>query len=368
MPQKKIGDNPLEVADDRRDIPKIFKVDPVNPDSWAIRFAANKILDGGLVAFPTETVYGLGANAFNSEAVDRIFKAKKRPFSDPIIVHVASILQLENVAKVVSELAWQLAERFWPGPLTLIVPRSQRVPPNVSSGLPTVAVRMPNHRVPLALIDESGVPIAAPSANIFSRPSATLAQHVIDDFHEEIDVILDGGPALIGVESTVLDLTQNPPIILRPGGTPLETLRTIIPELSYKQKYLSTEPLQTASPGMLMKHYSPKAQLLLFIGPIIQVRTRIQDTIVELLRKGKRVGLMIPSEDYVVFQDYKVEFALLGSESDLQQISFNLFSGMRELDNKCVDVILVRGVGRDGLGLAIWDRLLRAAEGRIIQA
>jgi L-threonylcarbamoyladenylate synthase len=352
---------------DRLNPTKLFKVDPENPDREVIRFAADKILEGRLVAFPTETVYGLGANAFNSEAVDRIFKAKKRPFSDPIIVHIASIGQLESVAENVPELAWKLAERFWPGPLTIIVTRSRRVPPNVSSGLPTVAVRIPNHRVPLALIQESGVPIAAPSANLFSRPSATLAQHVIDDFQGDVDVILDGGPALIGLESTVLDLTQSPARILRPGGTPIEALREALPEVSYTPKYLFPETTEAASPGMLMKHYSPKARLLLFIGPSDRVLTSMRGAVEELLKEGKRVGLLIPSEDYATLQKFRVEFSLLGPELDLKQVSFNLFSGMRDLDNRGVEVILVRGFGLDGLGLAIWDRLVRAAEGKIIQ-
>lgn len=346
---------------------KLFKVDPENPDHEAIRFAANKILEGGLVAFPTETVYGLGANAFNAEAVDRIFKAKKRPFSDPIIVHIGSIDQLETVAENTPELAWRLAQRFWPGPLTLIVTRSRRVPPNVSSGLPTVAVRMPNHRVPLALIEESGVPIAAPSANLFSRPSATLAQHVIDDFQGEVDVILDGGAAIIGLESTVLDLTQSPARILRPGGTPVESLREVLPDVSYTPRYLFPETAEATSPGMLMKHYSPKAQLLLFMGPSDRVLTRMREAVEELLREGKRVGLLVPSEDYTALREYRVEFSMLGSELDLKQVSFNLFSGMRDLDNRGVDVILVRSFGLDGLGLAIGDRLVRAAEGKIIQ-
>ena len=363
MPKPQKDEKQKEV---RLNITKLLKVDPENPDRKVIRFAANKILEGGLVAFPTETVYGLGANAFNAEAVDRIFKAKKRPFSDPIIVHIASIGQLETVAENVPELALKLAERFWPGPLTLILMRSRRVPPNVSSGLPTVAVRMPNHRVPLSLIEESGVPIAAPSANLFSRPSATLAQHVIDDFQEEVDVILDGGPALIGLESTVLDLTQSPARILRPGGTPVEALREVLPDVSYTPKYLFPETTEAASPGMLMKHYSPKARLLLFKGSSDRVLTSMRGTVEELLREGKLVGLLVPSEDYAAFRELRVEFSLLGPESDLKQVSFNLFSGMRDLDSRGVDVILVRGVGLDGLGLAIWDRLVRAAEGKII--
>ncbi len=363
MPKPQKDDNP---KGDRLNRTKLFKVDPENPDREVIRFAANKILEGGLVAFPTETVYGLGANAFNAEAVNRIFKAKKRPFSDPIIVHIASINQLETVAENIPELAWRLAQRFWPGPLTIIVARSRRVPPNVSSGLPTVAVRMPNHRVPLALIEESGVPIAAPSANLFSRPSATLAQHVIDDFGGEVDVVLDGGPAPIGLESTVLDLTQSPARILRPGGTPVEALREILPEVSYIPKYLFTETAEAASPGMLMKHYSPKARLLLFMGSSDRVLTRMREAVEELLREGKRVGLLVPSEDYATLREFRVEFSLLGPESDLNQVGFNLFSGMRDLDSREVDVILVRGFGLDGLGLAIWDRLVRAAEGNII--
>lgn len=346
----------------------VIRVDPEEPDITEIRKAASIIRKGGLVAFPTETVYGLGANALDGKAVDKIFRIKKRPSSDPIIVHISEMAQLDVVVKSVPELAHQLAERFWPGPLTMIMQRSDNIPPNVSAGLSTVAVRMPSHKVSVALIRESGVPIAAPSANIFSRPSSTKAQHIIDDFSDSVDMIIDGGDSTIGLESTVLDLTSDPPVLLRPGGTPMEALKQVIPDLQFGPKYIQIEESKgSTSPGMLTKHYSPRAQLLLFKGPVGKVRERMMATIAELLGTGKKIGVLLPTEDIHVFKDLDVKTVELGSESDLKTVGRNLFSGMRELDNQGLDVILVRSLNSEGLGLAILDRMIRASEGKIIE-
>jgi L-threonylcarbamoyladenylate synthase len=344
----------------------VIKVNPDEPDIVKIRKAATIIREGGLVAFPTETVYGLGANALNEEAVNKIFRIKKRPSSDPIIVHISEMDELETVVKSTPELAYKLAERFWPGPLTMIMQRSDNIPSNVSAGLLTVAVRMPSHRISVALIRESGVPIAAPSANIFSRPSSTRAQHIIDDFSDSVDMIIDGGDSTIGLESTVLDLTSDPPVLLRPGGTPMEALKQVIPNLQFGPKYLKIEDSKAStSPGMLTKHYSPRAQLLLFKGPVDRVREKMREKISELLGAGKKIGLLLPSEDIQAL-DLDVESVDLGSENDLEKVGKNLFSGLRELDNLELDVILVRSLNSEGLGLAILDRMIRASEGKMI--
>lgn len=340
---------------------QLIKIDPAHPESPLIQIAAQKILDGGLVAFPTETVYGLGANALNGDAVSRIFTAKGRPPSDPLIVHIHSLDQLTQVAIEIPDLAYRLAEKFWSGPLTLVLPRNESITPAVSAGLNTVAVRMPSHPIALALLRSANVPIAAPSANLFSRPSPTTARHVLEDLNDRVDIILDGGRVDIGVESTVLDLTVSSPAVLRPGGTSLEALCEIIPNVEVRQRFVGDDE-SAASPGMLVKHYSPRAKVLLFDGE----RESVLRWMAYEARRHHRAGVLVFDEDQKVFEGSGVATSRLGSESDLAQIANNLFSAMRDLDQKNVDVILVRGVKRDGLGLAIWDRLLRAAEGRVI--
>ncbi|MBI5350131.1 MAG: threonylcarbamoyl-AMP synthase [Chloroflexi bacterium] len=340
---------------------QLIKIDPAHPESDLIRLAAQKILDGRLVAFPTETVYGLGANALNGDAVSRIFAAKGRPPSDPLIVHIYSLDQLNQVAIQIPDLAYRLAEKFWSGPLTLVLPRNESITPAVSAGLHTVAVRMPSHPVALALLRSANVPIAAPSANLFSRPSPTTAQHVLEDLNNRVDIILDSGRVDIGVESTVLDLTSDVPTILRAGGLTLEALRQVVPNCVMRSTYLPQDE-SAVSPGMMMKHYSPKAKMLLFDGE----RESVLRSMVDEARRHHRAGVLVFDEDEGVFEGSGVATSRLGSESDLAQIANNLFSAMRDLDQKNVDVILVRGVKREGLGLAIWDRLVRAAEGRVI--
>jgi L-threonylcarbamoyladenylate synthase len=343
---------------------RIYRIDASNPEQEIIEIAAKKLQSGGLVAFPTETVYGLGANALSEEAVNRIFSAKGRPASDPVIVHIYALAQLETVVLNTPDLMRKLAALFWPGPLTMVLKRHLNIPANVSAGMDTVAIRMPSHPVALALLRAANTPVAAPSANLFARPSATTAQHVLEDLGGHVDIILDAGPAVIGVESTVLDLTQEPPTVLRPGGIPLEQLRILIPDVQMKAKYLQVEDAPGASPGMLVKHYSPHAQLLLFDGNFEHVIHAMQKMAQKLLSEGKRVGIMTSDMEKHFFDATPAKVATLGK--NLDEISHNLFTAMRELDAREVDAILVRGFEREGLGAAIWDRLLRAAEGKVI--
>ncbi|MBZ0290333.1 MAG: threonylcarbamoyl-AMP synthase, partial [Anaerolineae bacterium] len=322
---------------------------------------------GGLVAFPTETVYGLGANATDAHAVSRIFEAKGRPASDPVIVHLYDLAQLEQVAVDIPALAYDLARRFWPGPLTFILRRGEAIPPNVSAGLDTVAVRMPNHTIPLALFRAADLPVAAPSANRFARPSATTAAHVLEDLGGRVDVILDGGSAQIGLESTIVDLTKEIPVVLRPGGITLETLRTAIPDVQLVSRHLRADDQGIEAPGMLLKHYSPRAELLLFNGAFDRVMTRMQAEARERTGAGQRVGILVSDEEAVYFAQIPAVVFQLGPHDDLKQIGSNLFKGFRSLDAQGVDVILVRTVEPSGLGIAIADRLLRAAEGRVIE-
>lgn len=346
---------------------RVVQVDKENPDPALLQTAADLLARGELVAFPTETVYGLGANAFDSAAVAKIFAAKGRPISDPLIVHIYSIAQMDEIAVTVPPVAWDLARAFWPGPLTMVLPKHTRIPPNVSAGLETVAVRMPNHRVPYTLFKLADLPVVAPSANLFSRPSPTTAQHVLDDLGGRIPLILDGGPTEIGVESTVLDLTGERPAILRPGGLSIELLREVIPTVSYSPNYVAMDGTSTSSPGMLIKHYSPSVEVLLFSGATAAVLAKMEETTSKLIDEGKAVGLMLAEEEKMRFAKSGAVLAPLGREDDLGQIAQNLFACMRELERSGVDVILTRTFGRQGLGLAIADRLIRATEGKVIE-
>ncbi|HEU4326077.1 MAG TPA: L-threonylcarbamoyladenylate synthase [Roseiflexaceae bacterium] len=346
----------------------LVTVDLAAPDPVAIAQAAALLRAGGLVAFPTETVYGLGANARDPQAVARIYQAKGRPASDPLIVHIAALDQLALVALDVPPQALALARLFWPGPLTLVLRRHPDIAENVAAGTPTVAVRMPDHPVALALIAAAGVPVAAPSANLFARPSPTTAQHVLEDLAGRIDLVLDAGAARIGLESTVVSLSEQPPAVLRPGGVPLEALRQAVPGIALRARYLRPEEQEAAapSPGMLLKHYSPRAELLLFSGPTESVLERMCAVALREQASGRRVGLLLPDEDRARFADLPVELHALGPQADLAAVGAHLFDGLRALDRLGVDLILARGLAREGLGLAIWDRLLRATEGRVV--
>ena len=344
----------------------LLPVSPVQPEEDKIRLAAEVIRRGGLVAFPTETVYGLGADALNPEAVARIFAAKKRPLYDPIIVHIAGVGDLPRVTRQVTPQARQLAEAFWPGPLTLILPQAEAVPTSVTAGRDTVAVRCPDHAVALALIRVAGTPIAAPSANLFGHTSPTTAQHVLDDLGEQVELILDAGPTPIGVESTVLDLTQPVPTILRPGGLPREALEAVLGEVALLGRI---EPADEGlpSPGLLPRHYAPRAQLLLFVGSAEALLTAMGEWARTLTRAGRRVGVLIADEDRALLPE-PVIVQRVGLADDLDSVARNLFAALRALDGQGVEVILARDFGTAGLGLAVRDRLSRAAGGQVIEA
>jgi L-threonylcarbamoyladenylate synthase len=346
---------------------RVLTVDPSHPDPAAIDDAAALIRDGQLVAFPTETVYGLGANALDPQAVARIFEAKGRPATDPVIVHVHSPDQVSEVTTQVTDLAHALMDAFWPGPLTLVLPRNPRVPSNVSAGLSTVGVRMPAHPVALALIAAAGVPIAAPSANRFAHSSPTTAQHVADDLTGHVALILDGGPTSVGVESTIVDLNSSHPRLLRPGGVPLEAIVSIAPNVEIATRYARVDEGPALAPGMLLKHYAPRAELRLFDGPDEAVRAELARAATSLRDQGRRVGLLIANQDLESLSPVGVPFVTLGSLDDLGQIARNLFAGLRALDAQALDVILARAYPPTGIGLAVRDRLIRAAEGRIIR-
>ncbi len=343
---------------------QVLRVDPQHPEPDPIRRAAQILRSGGLVAFPTETVYGLGADALNAKAVARIFQVKGRPSYDPIIVHVADMTGLEQVVSEVPAVVYRLAQRWMPGPLTLVLPKDPRVPDVVTAGKPTVAVRMPAHPVALALIREAGCPIAAPSANRFGHTSPTRAEHVLADLGDAVDLVLDAGPTPIGVESTVLDLTQEPPVILRPGGAPREALEALLGPIQVLSKTAAPEDVR--APGTLPRHYAPEgSQLWLFVGPQPLVRNRIRATLNHLLSQGRRVGVLLPQEDLdaMTFPEHPaLRVISLGPEADPREMARRLFAGLRHLEGQGVEVILARDVVPRDLGLAVRDRLYRAAE------
>ncbi|MEO8973232.1 MAG: L-threonylcarbamoyladenylate synthase [Ktedonobacteraceae bacterium] len=351
---------------------EIVHIDPSHPDLTIIERAAKMIREGDVVVFPTETVYGLGADALQPSALERIFAAKGRPFSDPLIVHIAEERTLEHLTTSIPESARRLAAEFWPGPLTMILPRSPIVPLLVTAGLETVAVRMPRHPVALALIRAAGTPIAAPSANRFMHVSPTTAQHVYADLHGRVPLILDGGSCEVGVESTVLNMCAPIPTILRPGGVSIEALRRILPnvQLAAPKKATSSESdtenaAQYASPGQMLTHYAPAVPLLLFDGPVEAMRTAMLAEAKRRVTQGERVGVLLADEDVPAFQESGAVVHSLGNAADSQQVATSLFAALRLLENAGVQVILCRNFDASGLGLAIRDRLLKAAGGRI---
>ncbi len=342
----------------------VIRVDPRHPDPTALGTAARCLARGGLVAFPTETVYGLGAHALNVEAVTRLFAAKARPAHDPVIVHVAALHDVAALVSWLPPVVSALAERFWPGPLTLVLPKSTAVPSLVTAGLDAVAVRIPAHPVARALIALAGVPVAAPSANLFSRPSPTKAAHVLEDLDGRIDIVVDGGPTWVGVESTVLDLAHGVPTVLRFGAVSLEDVRGVLPDVRAGVRHSSpsvqTQPQR--APGMLAKHYSPRTPLVLYEGDSAAVLHRLTTDATVALSGGRRVGVIAANEDALDAALLGVRLLRLGPARDSSEVARRLFAAFRELDAIGVDVILVRGfpVG-DALGLAVQDRLRRAA-------
>ncbi len=350
---------------------EVIVVDPIHPEPSVIERAAKLLNEGEIVVFPTETVYGLGADAFQPAALERIFAAKGRPFSDPLIVHIADERTLELLTTTIPEQAKRLAQAFWPGPLTLILSRGPRVPHLVTAGLGTVAVRMPRHAVALALIRTLGSPIAAPSANRFMHVSPTTAQHALADLAGRVPLILDAGPCEIGVESTVLDLCSDVPRILRPGGVSLEVLRRVLPDVQppmrSKAASENEDIVAKKAPGQLLTHYAPTVPLLLFDGAVEAMRASMLAEVHRRCARGERVGVLVADEDVQAFSDSSALIYAPGSADELEEVAAKLFAGLRALEEEHVQVILCRNFGEQGLGLAIRDRLLKAAGGKVFE-
>ena len=340
---------------------EVLRVDPDHPDPTIIARAAACLAGGGLVAFPTETVYGLGANALNRDAIRRVFAAKERPAHDPLIVHVASLQDVASLVIAIPEQARQLAQRFWPGPLTLVLERSAAVPDEITAGLTTVAIRVPSHPVAHALIEAARVPVAAPSANLFSRPSPTRAAHVLEDLNGRVDMIVDAGPTTVGVESTVVDLSHGVPAILRPGAIDIEALRAFLPNVTTMATARS-EDAPLPAQGMLDKHYAPRTPVVLHAGDRATALRTMQRDIAQHAARGERTVALAYTEDLDVLRDLPVELLELGSEAAPASVAGRLYAALREADRANAMVILVRSVtAPHPLSDAINDRLRRAA-------
>lgn len=338
------------------------------PDSAAIKEAAAFLRKGKTVAFPTETVYGLGADARSDSAVQRIFDAKGRPPDNPLIVHIADKKQLEQLTPSVSVEAERLIERFWPGPLTLVLPaKPHSVSDKVTAGLATVAVRMPNHPIALALIRASGCPLAAPSANRSGRPSPTAAAHVMDDLQGRIDGVLDGGPCGIGLESTVVECGEHGLTILRPGGISMEQLREVVPEVRLDEalNLHSNSNAVPRSPGMKYAHYAPKGRMIVVAGTSMErVREHIQHELNAAAERGERTGVLAFTEHMNWYEANAV--LSYGSMHDPSKATQALYSALREFDAQGIEYIAAEGWPEKGLGLAVMNRLGKAAGGNVI--
>jgi L-threonylcarbamoyladenylate synthase len=351
---------------------KVLRVDPLNPDVGAIEEAAGVLRAGGLVAFPTETVYGLGADAFNVKAVLRVFEVKARPPDNPLIVHVSGIHMLEEVSADVPEEVLRVLEVAWPGPLTVVLRRSSRLPSVVSGGLDTVAVRAPAHPVALKLIESFGRPVAAPSANLSGRPSPTTAKHVLEDLGGRVDLVLDAGETFFGVESTVVDVLRDPPRVLRPGPIGPEELERLfgkpveVPDYARGLELYSGAP---PSPGLKYRHYAPEKSLLLvergscsdrdYLEYLKGVATRLATLGVALIASSEVAGELgtIPG----------VEVIVLGSRANLYEVAKNLYTALRGLDRfTAASVGLAEAFEERGIGLAVMNRLRKASSRRLV--
>lgn len=346
---------------------EVISIDINNLDLDKIKYAAGIIKSGGLVAFPTETVYGLGADALNQDAVKKIFKAKGRPSDNPLIAHVAHKSDVESLVKYIPKDAGRLMDKFWPGPLTIIMNKSDVVPPVISGGLDTIAVRMPSNAVALALIKYSGVSLAAPSANTSGRPSPTCASHVIEDLYGKVDVIIDAGRTTVGLESTVLDMTVTPPVILRPGAVTYSHLAGILGEVEINAAFIKEEEenLLPKSPGLKYTHYSPKADVIVVEGHLKKVADQINKIAKEHLQDGRKVGILATEQTAYLYT--KGTVICLGDRNNPETIASNLFFALRELDRKNVKVILAESVENTDIGHAIMNRLNKASGYNIIK-
>ena len=339
---------------------KIVKIEDGNEDE-VIREAGEILKSGGLVAFPTETVYGLGGDALKEDAARRIYSAKGRPSDNPLIVHIADIGALDELACEIPDSAYKLADAFWPGPLTMIFKKKDIVPYGTTGGLDTVAIRMPSHHVAHRLIKDPGVYIAAPSANLSGRPSPTRAEHVIEDMDGRIDMIIDGGAIEIGIESTIVDVTCEVPMILRPGYVTADMIKEVLGDVCFDETVLAHSMVKgkPKAPGMKYRHYAPKAELTIFEGENEKVVSKINELAVKYEYDGLKVGILSSNENEHKYAHGEV--VVVGSRENEHEVAAHLFDVLRHFDHIDVDVILSEGFSEDSFGQAVMNRLIKAA-------
>lgn len=337
---------------------KILKMDPGNPDIESLQICAEILKTGGTVAFPTETVYGLGANGLDVSAVKKIFEAKGRPGDNPLILHLTNINDIEKYSLSFSNEARLLAKIFWPGSLSIILKKKDIIPDLVTGGLNTVAFRIPSNPIARKLISLTGLPIAAPSANLSGKPSTTDGKHVIEDLFGKVDAIIDAGKCEVGLESTVVDMVSYPPAVLRPGGIPFEKIRMIIPELI--KDYHISETDTPRSPGMKYRHYSPEAPIILVKGR----DEKVADKINKLTEQEPKSGVLCSFE--TIDQYTSLNKICIGSRNDSDEIAANIFDSLRMFDKLDVKIIYSEFFGGGQMGDAIMNRLFKAASYEVI--
>ena len=322
------------------------------------------IKNGGLVAFPTETVYGLGGDAFNPDSSKKIYAAKGRPSDNPLIVHIAEMSALDKLSDNIPEILYDLADAFWPGPLTMIIKKKQAVPSETTGGLDTVAIRMPDHPVALQLIRAGGGYIAAPSANASGRPSPTLASHVEEDLNGRIDMIIDGGEVGIGIESTIVDLSGDVPMILRPGYVTSDMLERVIGTVETDPTLMKkTEGGRPKAPGMRYRHYAPKGDMQIFAGEMSSVAETINKRV---RQSSRRCGILCSDESIRLYDDKGIIIRSLGSRTDLRSVALNIYRALREFDDEGIEEIYAESFDTEGFGQAVMNRMLKAAGYNII--
>ncbi|GAA0121267.1 MAG: threonylcarbamoyl-AMP synthase [Clostridium argentinense] len=339
---------------------KVANLFEENIDKNTIMEAGKVIRDGGTVVFPTETVYGLGANALDVDAVKKIFIAKGRPQDNPLIVHVADF-DISPYVKTVPESAKKIMDKFWPGPITIIFEKSDVIPEVTSANLPTIGIRMPSNKIALELIKAANTPIAAPSANISGRPSPTDLESCIEDLEGKVDYILGGTRSEVGLESTIVDCTTSPLCILRPGGITIEMLREIDKNVYIDPSITSkpTKEFKPKAPGMKYRHYAPKAPVKVFKGDMKKTIAKINEMMLNYIENNKKVGIIATDE---TIENYKLGTVVsLGSRNDLENVAKNLFKVLRSFDHSDVDIILCEAFTEEGVGLAIMNRLTKSA-------
>lgn len=335
-------------------------------EEQALQEAGRILAQGGLVAFPTETVYGLGGDALNPESSRKIYAAKGRPSDNPLIIHIASVEALSSIVKEVNEKVLKVVESFWPGPLTIILPKADKVPEETTGGLQTVAVRFPSHPVAQKLIEYAGGYVAAPSANVSGKPSPTLAKYVIEDMAGRIDMIIDGGEVGIGLESTIVDLTVDPPQILRPGYITQEMLNEVLGQVDVDKTILdNSSGLAPKAPGMKYRHYAPKGDLTIVTGDSEEVVKYINEQATDFVAAGKKVGIIASDE---MLQQYCATIVKnIGNRTDEAAIARNLYRILREFDEEGAEIIFSEAFDDGGMGQAIMNRLLKAAGHKVVK-